>query len=704
MEQLAIMAAGPDAQKTMHLLKENLLDWAYAYYAQDDPKVTDDVYDTSLRALAELEQAYPQYVEADSPVGKVMGGLSPSLPAVPIQVPMLSLVTQTTPPAQNPWLISWLEMIYKTANGRDPMLRVETKYDGLALNLVISNGQIVGMNTRGEHGTGESVMHALPIMRFRQDSADSFDSEQFQSFLQSQVRSSTPYELRGEVIVTSPVFGYINEVLKGEGRKPYATPRHAASGLVRSLKLPECLKGLTPLLFMIYGWGIEPEGEPKDIADVFAIPIEEQFTPELAGRLKYDWGTAQGAKHWIAYITGIFEDIHFNLPMPNDGLVFKVGNKAIQMELGSTELGPRWAYAQKFEPEVSYTKVTKITLQVGRTGKITPVAILQPVLIGGVMVSRCTLHNEDRCKKLGIYEGATVCVRRDGDVIPGIAHVLDPHEDGFDMEAVLNGKCPACGGVTYRAPGEADYRCQGGCQCPAQQEALLEHYCSKQAMDIRGFGPETIKSLLEIGMVKSYADLYELSEEGLMLGLGCTAATAKKLAEAVQASRHTTLARFIYALGIPEVGMATAKDLAQQFKRFHILFGVDLDDLTQTPGVGTKTAVNFKLHVDNPQNRQQLFKVAELLHFEVIPEGSLPLQGWTAVITGTLRGYTREQARAEIERRGGRVVGSVGASVPERSVLIFGAGYTQSKFQAAHNANWNMTNAFQQFLDNPTLR
>jgi len=612
-----------------------------AYYVLDAPEIPDAEYDCLFRELQDLEAAYPELATPDSPTQRVGGAPLPEFGQMTHAVPMLSLNNAFT--AEE---VVAFDRRCREALGSDQIdYACEPKFDGLAISLRYERGVFVQGATRGDGTSGEDVTQNLRTVR---------------NIPLRLIGSGYPdvLEVRGEVLMLRADFAQLNERQCAAGEKPFANPRNAAAGSLRQLD-PK-VTAMRPLRFFAYG--------VADVAVFAAVGPAPTFHSEMMERLAR-WGFPLAAERAVVQgatgLLGYYEKIgalRRGLRYDIDGVVYKVNRIADQERLGYVSRAPRFAVAHKFPAEEALTTVEAIEEQVGRTGAITPVARLTPVFVGGVTVSNATLHNADEVRRKDVRVGDTVIVRRAGDVIPEVVAVVTEKRPILAPEYVLPKKCPVCGSAVEKPADEAIARCTGGLYCPAQRKQALLHFASRRAMDIEGLGEKLVDQLVEGGIVKTPADLYRLSADTLVRLERIAEKSAANLVVAIEKSKQTTLARFVFALGIRNVGEATAKDLARHFGTLAALMAADEAALERVPDVGPVAAGSIRRFFAESRNRGV---IEDLLKAGVAPEESaglaveLPLAGKTFVLTGTLPTLTREVAQARIEAKGGRVSGSV---------------------------------------------
>ena len=637
----------------MAWLRETLHHHAHRYYVLDAPGIPDAEYDRLFQELQALEARHPQWISTDSPTRRVGGKPLEEFASVRHRVPMLSIRTETDTEASGAENFDARVRRELALPADAPPLRyvAEPKFDGLAMSLRYEAGVLVQAATRGDGEYGEDVTHNIRTIG--------------QIPLRLPADAPPALEVRGEVYMRRDDFERLNasqreKIAAGaKGEKTFVNPRNAAAGAVR--QLDPAIAARRPLSFFAYGLG---EITPPD-----------QGGPALAthfGMLQQlrAWGLpvcdlvqlAQGAAELAAYharIGGLRDSLGYDI----DGVVYKVDDLAVQQQLGFVTREPRWAVAHKYPAQEQLTTVLGIDVQVGRTGKLTPVAKLAPVFVGGVTVTNATLHNEDEARRKDVRVGDTVIVRRAGDVIPEVVGVLPDKRVGTPEPFSMPCSCPVCGSAAVREEGEADYRCTGGLFCSAQRKQAILHFAQRRAVEVEGLGDKLVEQLVDAGIVRTLPDLYRLGLVALA-GLDRMAdKSALNLLDALQTSRQTTLPRFLFGLGIRHVGEATAKALARHFGSLDAIMDASTEQLLEVADVGPIVAQSIRLFFDQPHNREV---VAQLRACGVVweegapaPTTPKPLSGKTFVITGTLPGMGRDEARDRIEAAGGKVAGSV---------------------------------------------
>jgi DNA ligase (NAD+) len=613
----------------------------HAYYVQDAPMVSDAEYDQLFRELQAIEAAHLELQTADSPTQRVGGKALPAFGAVPHTVPMLSLNN-----AFSAEEVSAFDRRCREGLDKERIdYACEPKFDGLAIALHYDHGVFVQGATRGDGFTGENVtqnlrtVRNLPLRLSGNDVPEKLD-------------------VRGEVLMLRRDFDALNARQAATGEKQFVNPRNAAAGSLR--QLDSTITAQRPLRFFAYGVA-------SDETDaVLPTPTFHSEMMEKLARWGFTVALERAVVQGAAGLIGYYEHIgaaRRTLPYDIDGVVYKVNRMADQRALGFVSRAPRFAIAHKFPAEEALTTVEAIEVQVGRTGAITPVARLAPVFVGGVTVTNATLHNEDEVRRKDVRVGDTVTVRRAGDVIPEVVSVVPGKRLPLAPEFVMPVHCPVCGSAVEKPADEAIARCTGGLFCPAQRKQALLHFASRRAMDIDGLGEKVVEQCVDKGLVKTPADLYKL-------GIGAVAnldrmaeKSASNLLEAIEKRKQTTLARFIFALGIRNVGEATAKDLAHHFGGLDVLMTASAEALQQVPDVGPVVATSIAHFFAEPHNLAviEALRAAGVHWVEGAPQAipSVLLAGKTFVLTGTLPNLTREDAKAMIEAQGGKVAGSV---------------------------------------------
>jgi DNA ligase (NAD+) len=659
--------APASAAERVATLRAALEDASYRYYVVADPTLPDADYDRLMRELETLEAQHPELATADSPTRHVGARPAAGFAEVHHAIPMLSLTDvfiDADPPegvdAQHE-LRDFVRRVEQGLGVENPGFSVEPKFDGLAMSLRYERGALVLAATRGDGTTGEDVtanvrtVKAIPLkLRGRGWPA--------------------VLEVRGEVYMPKAGFEAYNARMLREGGRPLANPRNGAAGSLRQLDAR--ITASRPLAFYAYGVYLPPDPDAV---------IAERHSEAMAKLRR--WGfpvcpqneLAHGVDGCLAYFAKIGA-ARASLPYGIDGVVYKVDRYDQQRKLGFVARAPRWAVAHKFPAEEQATRVEAIDIQIGRTGAATPVARLEPVKVAGVTVTNATLHNADQVARLDVRVGDTVIVRRAGDVIPEVVRVIPERRPEHTRAWRMPLQCPVCGSAIVREDGEAAARCTGGLVCAAQRREAIRHFASRRAMDIDGLGERYIEDLIEFGNLHSVADLYRLTLKDFLAtkrraeerdGVVPETVKAGKIATrwadnllaAIDASKDTTLERFLFALGIPEVGEATAKSLARYFGSLEALMAAGEAELTAVPDVGPIMAAHIRAFFAEPHNREAIdaLRGAGVHWTDTAPqrETAGPLAGQTAVLTGALATLSREAAKDKLEALGAKVAGSV---------------------------------------------
>ncbi len=629
----------PTPRQRAKKLREAIAEHNYRYYVLDDPSIPDAEYDRLMRELELLEREHPELVDPDSPTQRVGARPAEGFDTVEHAVAMLSLANafdddEVAEFDQRARAMLDVEQVDYTA---------EPKLDGLAISLRYESGRLVRAATRGDGRSGEDVtanartIRAIPLKLRRDDAPD-------------------PLEVRGEVYMTRSGFDDLNRRLEARGDKTFVNPRNAAAGSLRQLD-PE-VTAERPLRFFAYSAIAEP-----GLADS-QYGILQRLS-ELGLPVSALIRRVRGLEALFDYyrdMQGRRSELDFDI----DGVVYKVDDVDQQRELGTISRSPRWALAHKFPAEEEMTRLERIDVQVGRTGKLTPVARLEPVFVGGVTVTNATLHNLDEVRRKDVRPGDQVIVRRAGDVIPEVVRSIPEKRDRELPEWQLPERCPVCGSHIEQVEGEADARCSGGLVCPAQRKRALEHFASRGAMDIDGLGTKVVEQLVDRELVEDPADLYRLDVETLAGLERMGEKSARNLVSALADSKRVPLGRLLFALGIREVGEVSARSLARHFGSLDKLMQAGVDELEAVRDVGPVMARHIRGFLDEPRNREV---IRRLLDHGVSPEaeerapaGDRPLAGCTYVLTGSLESMTRSEAKQRLEALGARVTGSVSGS------------------------------------------
>jgi DNA ligase (NAD+) len=619
-------------------LRELIEQHNYLYYVVDDPQISDFEYDALLRELQRLEASHPQLLTPDSPTQRVGAAPSGAFATVRHPAPMLSLENGFSSEDVAAFDRRVRERIGSTG---DVLYTAEPKLDGLAVSVLYEDGALVRAATRGDGELGEDITANMRTLRS----------------LPLHLRGDAPrrLEARGEVYMPLAGFARLNEEQVARGQKPFVNPRNAAAGSLR--QLDPRITATRPLQICFYALG-QLEGVPAFGAQHLALQGLRQWGLRTSPEARQVRGLA-GCLHYYEQLKARRESLGYQI----DGVVYKVDDVAAQEQLGFVSHAPRWALAHKFPAEEATTILRAVDFQVGRTGALTPVARLEPVLVGGATVSNATLHNMDEIARKDVRIGDAVVVRRAGDVIPEVVRpVLERRPD--DAQRIrLPSRCPVCGSRVERVEGEAVARCTGALRCGAQRQEALRHYAARRAMNIDGLGEGVIRELIEHDLVQGPADLYGLTWEVLAELPRMGEKSARNLVSAIDASRATSLPRFLFALGIPEVGEATAAALARQFGTLDAVMGATQEELEATSDVGPVIAAHVAEFFADPLNRGIIRQLRG--HGITWPEGEpqrqdrLPLAGKVFVLTGTLPTLSRDEAKQLLEAQGAKVSGSV---------------------------------------------
>lgn len=625
-------------QKRLESLREEINAHNYSYYVLDNPEVPDSEYDRLLRELSDIEKNNPDLITPDSPTQRVGATPLDSFSEVQHEVPMLSLGNAFSEQDMN----DFDRRVREGTDSNDIEYAAEPKLDGLAISLLYKNGLLIRAATRGDGRTGEDVtlnirtIDAIPLKLLGKDYPPLI-------------------EVRGEVVMPKKGFEQLNKQQLDKGEKPFVNPRNAAAGSLRQLD-PQ-ITATRPLSFYSYGVGL---------LQGMALPNNHS---DMMDNLK-SWGlrinpeskVVKGAKGCDAYYEKLAAKRN-DLPDEIDGIVYKVNKISFQNALGFVSRAPRWAIARKFPAQEEMTRLLAIDIQVGRTGALTPVARLEPVFVGGVTVSNATLHNQDEIDRLDVRVGDTVIVRRAGDVIPQIVSVVKSKRKGKPRRFYLPDKCPVCDSETARFDDEAVTFCTGGLYCEAQRKEAIKHFASRRAMNVDGLGDKLVEQLVDEGLIHTIADLYKLGLDKLIKLERMAEKSAKNLIDSLEKSKETTLARFIFSLGIHSIGETTAQTLANHFTSLEKLISADEEKLLAVPDVGPIVAENLITFFKQEHNLEVVEQLKSVgVHWPSIQQKSAneqPLAGKTFVVTGTLETMGRNDAKAALIELGAKVSGSV---------------------------------------------
>ena len=619
-------------------LIEKISTFDYQYYVLDNPSISDFEYDKIFKLLVDLENKNPELIRPDSPSQRVGGKALDSFESVIHRQAMLSLNNAF----EEDELIAFDKRIKDDIGIDEVEYAVEPKFDGLAITLTYENGIFVQGATRGDGYTGENVTHNLKTIRS----------------IPTKLNHTNPpkiLEVRGEVLMLKKDFELLNQKQESLGEKKFANPRNAAAGSLR--QLDPRITATRPLTFFSYGLGIsEPNlnlkthTETIQLLKKFNLPISDLST------------SVKGVKGLQSFHDKVLK-LRDSLAYDIDGVVYKVNSFNYQNELGFVSRAPRWAIAHKFPAEEAVTEILDINVQVGRTGAITPVARLKPVFVGGATVTNATLHNEDEMIRKDVHIGDIVSVRRAGDVIPEIVRVLLDKRPKTITKFKMPTECPECSSPLVRIDDEAIIRCSGGLICPAQQKQSIIHFASRKAMDIEGLGDKSVEQLVTVGLIHGLPDIFKLELQQLVSLDRMAEKSGQNLLDAIEKSKLTSLPRFIYALGIRNVGESTAKDLAGFYGDLNEIMKQTEESLQLVPDIGPTVAKSISDFFMQTKNREVIKSLIELgVHWpkhDIKKSASGIFATKTFVLTGTLPSMSRDDAKSIIEMNGGKVAGSV---------------------------------------------
>ncbi|PWA10333.1 DNA ligase [Pueribacillus theae] len=625
-----------EAEKQIQTLREMLNQYNYEYYVLDQPSVPDAEYDRLMRELIELEQRYPELLTPNSPTQRVGGKALDAFRKVEHSVPMLSLAN-----AFNEQELRDFDRRVRDRIGTDFSYVCELKIDGLAVSLSYENGEFVRGSTRGDGVIGEDITSNLKTIRS----------------IPLTLKKPVNLEARGEVFMPKQSFQTLNEIREKNGEERFANPRNAAAGSLRQLD-PKIAASRNLDIFL-YGIG-KLEGEEID-----SHSDGLDFLKSLGFKINPEWKRCKTIDEAIRYIDGWFEKrpaLHYEI----DGIVIKVDSLSQQQKLSTTAKSPRWAIAYKFPAEEVATTLIDIELSVGRTGVVTPIAILEPVTVAGTTVRRASLHNEDFIREKDIRLGDTVIIKKAGDIIPEIIQVILDRRTGEEQEFRMPEYCPACGSELERLEGEVALRCLSP-KCPAQIREGLIHFASRNAMNIEGLGEKVIEQLFNAHLVHDVADLYKLQKSDLLKLERMGEKSTDNLLKAIERSKENSLERLLFGLGIRYVGSKAAKTLAEAFLTMDTLSQKTKEELEMVDEIGEKMADSIERYFEKPEVHaliNELKKAGVNMEYKgAIRSSELQSDSIfaekTVVLTGKLSHFTREEAKSEIEARGGNVTSSV---------------------------------------------
>ncbi len=664
-----VLVMSADQQK-LDAIKAQIRHHNYQYYVLDNPSVPDAEYDRLMQELKAIEAAHPEWISADSPSQRVGGQALSAFTQVRHQVPMLSLENGFSDEDVADFVRTIAERLNTTA---DQEFSCEPKLDGLAISIIYENGVLTRAATRGDGETGEDVTHNIKTiksvpLRLMDDAPPAL------------------LEVRGEVYLPKADFDALNDMQRQKGEKLFANPRNAAAGSLRQLD-PK-MTAQRRLAMFCYGIA-RCEGLSLPATHSARIALLKQ----LGLRVCPESDVVYGIQGLLSYYQKIGAQRQ-QLPYEIDGVVYKLNHIADQEKLGFVSRAPRWALAHKFPAQEELTELLEVEFQVGRTGALTPVARLKPVYVGGVTVSNATLHNIDEIARLDLRIGDTVIVRRAGDVIPQVAGVVLERRVAEAQPIAIPAQCPVCAAEVVREEGQAAIRCSAGISCPAQRVEALKHFAHRRAMDIEGLGDKLIEQLVEKDLLHSPADIYRLQADVLAELDRMGDKSAQKIVTAIEKSKTTTLGRFIFALGIRDVGEVMAQTLATEFGELSALMNADEERLQQINDVGPVVANRVAHFFANPKNRDTVSQLLDAgVNWPPVEKrdvSDLPLNGQVFVLTGTLDAMPREVAQERLQSLGAKTTDSVSKKT---SVVVAGPG-AGSKLKKAQELNipvWDET-------------
>jgi len=620
-------------------LRDQLNHHSYQYYVLDDPEIPDVQYDRLYRELQSLEAQYPDLITDDSPTQRVGDKPLDKFTQVKHEIPMLSLDNVFNEEE----LSDFNKRLQLRLDSDDEIcFAAEPKLDGLAVSLLYEKGLLVRAGTRGDGSTGENItqnirtIHSIPLKLLGKNIPDVL-------------------EVRGEVFMPKSGFEKLNQIARENDEKQFANPRNAAAGSLRQLDPKVTAK--RPLAMYCYAVGRVDGGAQLSTHSEMLDHLKQWGLPLCNERQTVNG--VQGCLNYFKQMSELRDSLSYEI----DGIVYKVNSIKLQKELGFVARAPRWAIAHKFPAQEEITRVNEIEFQVGRTGAITPVARLEPVFVGGVTVSNATLHNMDEVNRKDVRKGDQVIIRRAGDVIPEVVRVVPGSRNNHAKKIKLPSSCPVCGSEIEQEEGEAIARCSGGLFCGAQRKESIKHFASRKAMDVDGLGDKLVEQLVDEGCIDHMDDLYTLTVENIVGLERMGEKSAANLIESLQKSKHTSLNRFVYALGIREVGEATALTLANHFTTLDAIKAADEESLQKVEDVGPIVAAHIVRFFKQPHNLEVIEKLLNSgIYWDVIEAAATEeqtLEGKTFVITGTLTEMTRDDAKKALQARGAKVTGSV---------------------------------------------
>lgn len=659
-------------QDRINILRKQLHEHNHRYYVLNQPIISDQEFDFMMHELQDLEAKHPEMYDTNSPTMRVGSDITKEFKQVKHKYPMLSLAN--TYNEQD--VAEWYDQVKRGLEGEDFEVCCEMKYDGLSISLTYVDGRLTQAVTRGDGVQGDDVTTNVKTIR-----SIPLIAPPPALPIREGVVPPKEFEIRGEILMPWSSFNRLNEEREEIGEQPFANPRNAASGTLKSQDSRVVAeRGLDAYLYYL----LTPNDLPLEESD--SIPPYHYESLQTAAA----WGfkISQGMKK-VRTLQEIYDFINYwdterkNLPVATDGIVLKVNSTRQQRHLGFTAKSPRWAIAYKFKAERVCTKLLEVTYQVGRTGAITPVANMETVQLAGTKVRRATLNNEDFIRSFNLHKGDWVYVEKGGEIIPKIVGVDESRraENAKPVEFITH--CPECGAELRRMEGEAAHYCPNDSGCPPQIKGRIEHFIARKAMNIDSLGPETVDAFYERGLIKNIADLYTLTATDINYE-GNRAKSAKKAVEAIEASKQVPFERVVFALGIRMVGETTAKLLARRFKNIEALRHATVEELTDVEGIGEIIAVNVIAYFQDPVNEEIVNRLIEYgLQMEIADDGapkSNVLEGKSIVISGVFTHHSRDEYKQMIEQHGGKNVGSISAKT---SFILAGDNMGPSKLQKA---------------------
>ncbi len=642
----------------IHQLRRQLHEHNHRYYVENQPIVSDQEFDLMMHELEALEQRHPELADPNSPTCRVGSDLTKEFSQVKHRYPMLSLAN--TYNEQD--VAEWYSQVERGLGGEPFEVCCEMKYDGLSISLTYEEGRLVRAVTRGDGVQGDDVTANVRTIR------------SIPLVLPEGKDWPQEFEIRGEVLMPWKSFQRLNEERQEAGQEPFANPRNAASGTLKSQDSRVVAeRGLDAYLYYLLGDGVGAEGhiESLDTARQWGFKISE-------GMRKVN--SLEGIYEFINY----WNEERKNLPVATDGIVLKVNNYRQQRALGFTAKSPRWAIAYKYKAERACTRLLEVTYQVGRTGAITPVANMETVQLAGTKVRRATLNNEDFIRSFDLHEGDWVYVEKGGEIIPKIVGVDESRRDPMASPIRFITHCPECGAELVRMEGEAAHYCPNDTGCPPQIKGRIEHFIARKAMNIDSLGPETVDDYYERGLIHDVADLYDLTV-GQIDNVGTRGKSAQKVVDAIESSKQVPFDRVVFALGIRMVGQTTARILARHFKSIEALRTATVEELTELEGIGGIIAVNVRRYFEDETNKRIVDRLIQYGVQMQLPEDqtqpvSNVLEGKSVVISGVFQHHSRDEYKAIIEQHGGKNVGSISGKT---SFILAGDNMGPSKLEKA---------------------